>query len=72
MLQVISPVAVLIVIAAGMIQYRRMINEEKILSAAFPEYRVYAARTPLVNSRAACRVHSALKSRLGSRAFAIC
>jgi len=25
-----------------------MINEEKILNAAFPEYRVYAARTPLV------------------------
>src|SRR6266699_1596570 len=39
MLQVISPLAVLIVIGAWMIQYRRMINEEKILSAAFPEYR---------------------------------
>ena len=48
MLQVISPLAVLIVIGAWMIQYRRMINEEKILSAAFPEYRAYAARTPLV------------------------
>jgi len=48
MLQVISPVAVLIVIAAWMVQYRRMTNEEKILSTAFPEYRAYAARTPLV------------------------
>jgi len=48
MLQMISPAAVLIVIAAGIVQYRRMINEEKILSAAFPEYRAYAARTPLV------------------------
>jgi protein-S-isoprenylcysteine O-methyltransferase Ste14 len=48
MLQVISPVAVLIVIGAWTIQYRRMINEEKILSAAFPEYRAYAAGTPLV------------------------
>jgi protein-S-isoprenylcysteine O-methyltransferase Ste14 len=47
-LQVISPLAVLIVIAVAMIQYRRMINEEAILSLAFPEYRAYAARTPLV------------------------
>jgi protein-S-isoprenylcysteine O-methyltransferase Ste14 len=45
---VISPLAVLIVLAAGALQYRRMINEEKILKAAFPEYRAYAARTPLV------------------------
>jgi hypothetical protein len=44
-----------------------MINEEKILSAAFPEYRAYAARTPLV----ACRAVWALKSRLISRAFSI-
>ena len=48
MLQVISPVAVLIVIGAWTVQYRRMINEEKILTTAFPEYRAYAARTPLV------------------------
>jgi len=38
----------LIVIATWMVQYRRMINEEKILTSAFPEYRAYAARTPLV------------------------
>jgi len=48
MLQVISPLAVLIIIVFAMIQYRRMINEEKILTSAFPEYRAYAARTPLV------------------------
>jgi protein-S-isoprenylcysteine O-methyltransferase Ste14 len=48
MLQVISPLAVLIAIAVAIVQYRRMINEEKILSSAFPEYRLYAARTPLL------------------------
>jgi len=48
MLQVISPLAVLIIIVFATIQYRRMINEEKILTSAFPEYRAYAARTPLV------------------------
>jgi protein-S-isoprenylcysteine O-methyltransferase Ste14 len=48
MLQVISPLAVLIFIIFAMVQYRRMINEEKILTSAFPEYRAYAARTPLV------------------------
>jgi protein-S-isoprenylcysteine O-methyltransferase Ste14 len=48
MLQVISPLAVAIAIAFAMVQYRRMINEEAILSSAFPEYRAYAARTPRV------------------------
>src|SRR5258706_7212102 len=48
MLQVISPLAVLVAIAVAIVQYRRMINEEKILNSAFPEYRAYAARTPLV------------------------
>jgi protein-S-isoprenylcysteine O-methyltransferase Ste14 len=47
-LQVISPLAVLIGIVVAMIQYRRMINEEKILDSAFPDYRAYAARTPRV------------------------
>jgi protein-S-isoprenylcysteine O-methyltransferase Ste14 len=46
--QMISPMAVVIAISVAMIQYRRMINEEAILNAAFPEYRAYAARTPLV------------------------
>jgi len=27
-------------------QVRRMVNEEKVLSATFPEYREYAQRTP--------------------------
>jgi len=44
-LQVLSPLAALIAIAAAMLQYRRMINEEAILKAAFPEYRAYAANT---------------------------
>jgi protein-S-isoprenylcysteine O-methyltransferase Ste14 len=44
-LQVLSPVAVLITIAAVMVQCRRMINEEAILKVAFPEYRAYAADT---------------------------
>jgi protein-S-isoprenylcysteine O-methyltransferase Ste14 len=35
----------LIVIAAVTVQCRRMINEEAILKAAFPEYRAYAANT---------------------------
>jgi protein-S-isoprenylcysteine O-methyltransferase Ste14 len=44
-LQVLSPLAVLVAIAAMMIQCRRMINEEAILQAVFPEYRIYAANT---------------------------
>src|SRR5438477_2339560 len=44
-LQVLSPLAVLITIAAVMVQCRRMINEEAILKVAFPEYRAYAANT---------------------------
>jgi protein-S-isoprenylcysteine O-methyltransferase Ste14 len=48
LLQVISPLAVLCGVAIATVQYRRMINEEKILNAAFPEYGAYAARTPRV------------------------
>lgn len=48
LLQVISPMAVLIAIGIAAVQYRRMINEEAILNSAFPEYRAYAARTPRV------------------------
>jgi protein-S-isoprenylcysteine O-methyltransferase Ste14 len=44
-LQVLSPLAVLIAIAAVTVQCRRMINEEAILKVAFPEYRAYAANT---------------------------
>jgi protein-S-isoprenylcysteine O-methyltransferase Ste14 len=67
MLQVISPWATLIAIVAAMLQYRRMINEEAILNSAFPEYRAYAARTPLViPARLAdfyARSNAALKNR---------
>ncbi|XUJ35134.1 hypothetical protein ACQ5SK_05080 [Bradyrhizobium japonicum] len=38
----------LIAIVVAMIQYRRMINEERILRLAFPEYDVYAAATPFL------------------------
>ena len=46
MLQVLSPLGVAIGIVVAAIQYRRMINEEAVLGAAFPEYRAYAAQTP--------------------------
>src|SRR5436853_5665477 len=46
MLQVISPIAALIVIVHVAIQFRRAVNEEAVLSAAFPEYGSYAKRTP--------------------------
>ena len=41
----LTPVAVLIALAAAMVQFRRMINEEAILQATFPDYRLYAAKT---------------------------
>lgn len=47
-LQVISPLAVAVVLVIAALQFRRMINEEAVLSSAFPEYRAYAARTPRV------------------------
>jgi protein-S-isoprenylcysteine O-methyltransferase Ste14 len=47
-LQVISPLAVAMTLIIGLIQFRRMINEEAVLNSAFPEYRAYAARTPRV------------------------
>ncbi|WFU43359.1 isoprenylcysteine carboxylmethyltransferase family protein [Bradyrhizobium sp. CB82] len=47
-LQVLSPLAVLIAIVVVMVQCRRMINEERILRLAFPEYDAYAARTPFL------------------------
>ncbi len=66
-LQVISPSAILIAIVVAMAQYRRMINEEAVLTLAFPEYRAYAARTPLVIpaglARFYARSNPALKNR---------
>lgn len=47
-LQVISPWAVAMTLIILLIQFRRMLNEEAVLSSAFPEYRAYAARTPRV------------------------
>lgn len=47
-LQVLSPLAALIAIVIVTIQCRRMINEERILRLAFPEYDAYAARTPFL------------------------
>jgi protein-S-isoprenylcysteine O-methyltransferase Ste14 len=47
-LQVMSPQAILISTVIVALQFRRMLNEEAVLRSAFPEYRVYAARTPRV------------------------
>jgi protein-S-isoprenylcysteine O-methyltransferase Ste14 len=47
-LQVLSPLAVLIALAVVTFQCRRMINEERILRLAFPEYDAYAAKTPFL------------------------
>jgi protein-S-isoprenylcysteine O-methyltransferase Ste14 len=47
-LQVLSPLALLIAIAVGIAQWRRMINEEAILKLAFAEYHAYAANTPFL------------------------
>jgi protein-S-isoprenylcysteine O-methyltransferase Ste14 len=46
LIQVISPLALLIVLAHGLVQLRRMFNEEKVLRATFADYDSYAARTP--------------------------
>jgi protein-S-isoprenylcysteine O-methyltransferase Ste14 len=45
-IQVISPLAFVIAVVHAMIQFRRMLNEQKILKATFAEYESYAARTP--------------------------
>ena len=47
-LQVISPFAIVIMITIALLQFRRMINEEAVLNAAFSDYGAYAARTPRV------------------------
>ncbi len=47
-LQVISPVAIVLSFAIGLLQFRRMINEEAVLGSACSEYRDYAARIPRV------------------------
>lgn len=45
-LQVASWPALLIVCAQCLFQVRRMLNEERVLWSAFPDYAAYAARTP--------------------------
>ena len=47
----LSPLAVVIAAVHWAFQLRRMVNEEKVLSAEFPEYAAYAARTPRVIPR---------------------
>ena len=42
----ISPVAFILVPAHAVIQFRRMLNEEKLLKATLVEYEHYAAQTP--------------------------
>lgn len=45
-IQFASPAAFLLVVAQFFFQFRRMLNEEAVLSATFPEYREYSLRTP--------------------------
>jgi protein-S-isoprenylcysteine O-methyltransferase Ste14 len=45
-IQVMSPLALIILIAHGVFQIRRMFNEERVLKATFPDYENYARRTP--------------------------
>ncbi len=43
---VISPLAVVIFVMHAVFQVRRMVNEESVLEATFPEYGQYARQTP--------------------------
>jgi protein-S-isoprenylcysteine O-methyltransferase Ste14 len=45
-IQVLSPLAAVIFIMHAVFQVRRMLNEETVLRATFPEYEYYARRTP--------------------------
>jgi len=45
-IQVMSPMALMIFVLHAVCQIRRMLNEERVLQAAFPEYESYARRTP--------------------------
>ena len=51
MLLFFSPLAVLIAIVHWGFQLRRMVNEERVLGAEYPEYASYAATTPRVLPR---------------------
>jgi len=58
-IQVISPLALIIVLVHALIQFRRMLNEEKVLHATFPDYKSYSACTsrliPRFNSMSCSR-----------------
>jgi protein-S-isoprenylcysteine O-methyltransferase Ste14 len=45
-IQVVSPLALIILIVQTVLQFRRMAYEEQVLTATFPEYEKYAQRTP--------------------------
>jgi protein-S-isoprenylcysteine O-methyltransferase Ste14 len=45
-IQVLSPMACVIVMTHALVQFRRMLNEERILRSTFAEYASYAERTP--------------------------
>jgi protein-S-isoprenylcysteine O-methyltransferase Ste14 len=47
----LSPLAILIAAVQWLFQLRRMTHEERVLSAAFPEYSAYAALTPKIIPR---------------------
>ena len=44
-LQYLSPWALLLLVAVAVLQFARLINEERVLAAAFPEYQDYVVRT---------------------------
>jgi protein-S-isoprenylcysteine O-methyltransferase Ste14 len=48
LISVISPLAIAIAAVHWGFQLRRMINEEKVLAAAYPDYEIYAASTPRI------------------------
>jgi protein-S-isoprenylcysteine O-methyltransferase Ste14 len=45
-IQVVSPLALIILIVQTVFQFRRMAYEEQVLTATFPEYEKYAQGTP--------------------------
>lgn len=45
-LTVVSPVAFVILLTHAACQFRRMLHEERVLAATFPEYKFYARRVP--------------------------
>jgi protein-S-isoprenylcysteine O-methyltransferase Ste14 len=68
-LQVLSPLAVLLAIVIVIIQCRRMINEERILRRAFPEYAAYSATTPFLIPTRAGRSANQAGAKLPAKAI---